>query len=1650
MHLQRFVVSLFLLLSLSLSLLGSAQEATPVNVDFVRAKPEQIGLSFARLEELSQTLQGYVDDGKVGGVVAAIARHGRLGYMEAFGTSESGDDLGADALFRVASMTKAITSAGIMSLVEDGEISLADPVSKFLPDFANPRVLKSIVGSDIATVPAHREPTIHDLLTHRSGLTYGWFGPDKLDEVYRKAGISNFFVPSDEVLEARVDRIAKLPLKFHPGESWDYSVSTDLLGRVIEVASELPLDRFLYERFFRPLKMKDTHFAVPASKKKRLADLYTIDGDGKLQVVTETPVQAAFLEFSSDYCNEQNGFFSGGGGLVSTTTDYLRFLQMLLNGGELDGQSVLSQATVSLMTQQQIGEMQIPFPGHGDGFGFGFGVLTNRGLVKDASSVGSYSWGGIFNTYYWVDPQEQLVCVLMTQLFPYDHLNLRTEFKDLVYECLDDSGFERVYRYKPGEEFANPHFNGRQLRVNAAEASIHPSFSKRSEPRSSGLARIAIDEDLTDVRRVDLSTEIWGGHPGTSRKRVSINGRKAFSIPEVGCAGHNCTHQYPEFNLPPETLVRGYNSLQFACDQGDTFWGHYIVDQTALSIGLNRNDEQLVANRLSDFEANVQATKTSKGYRLKLDFDESYASRISRVHFQGRYLGYDENGNGWRNDWHGMTKNAQRYGWIATTDESSHEAVWDTTMLPKQSGVQIRAVVEFQADTEGEKSDATLCFRTQVLKGLEISKPEGLDIKLFHAFDLPTPFWSRAGKKKSCTIDVPFETGRILEAELNVIAWTGGAGDVEDYFTLNGHHIPVAEGSQHETVYSKVSIDPTWLKQGENTIELHSDTEHHGIEILLPGPALAVLYQTDERKSQLNSKSGIPTVKLRKSARDASAGNIECYKIETPTATYYLDKVGAGLSSMVDRDGVDWLGFHPKKGSGAGGEYRGFPNAVYKEAGSYFHARNAGTDPCVTVVEEETDSRVVISATSDNGLWMGRYTFTEENCQFTMLKKPEGHNYWVLYEGVPGGTYDASDWWMGASLAKKNPMTLKQDADLVESEWIAFGDKKSPRMLLLTSDKDDEHPDRFYQMQEKMTVFGFGRAGMKKYLSSTPQTFSIGFVEGTNFQRAQKTANDWIDSTLKAQISTSAPDSKNQGLPSDPLAKRDALQTFALREKGDPDAGKKLFFEDVRTKCATCHKVGKEGGVVGPDLTKIGGKFDRPHLIESILEPSAQIVEGFRTTVLVTEDGAIYSGIAKSVDEEAISLVLSDGKRKKVLVNEVEMQREASVSLMPTGVADLLTKKEFADLVAYLETLRSGPSKFGAGTSGPIELPDGFEISTVATGLSGATALDIANDGKIFVCEQDGHLRVIENGKLLSEPVLSLDVEHNWERGLIGVAVAPNFLSDPHIYVVYVSDKPYTHHRVSRFRVEGNRADPASEKILLMGDDQSKFGGNVPAGHQGGAIHFGIDGKLYIGIGEQTAKTPSQRFDALQGKILCINPDGSIPKNNPFVDRTEGKYQSIWALGCRNPFTFAINTADGEMLINDVGGKYEEINRGVAGANYGWPGVDHGPTNKDGITGPIHIYPQASISGGDFVPESSNWPKEFLGRYLFADFVHGWIKSIDPENAEQATTFASGLRRPVDMRFGADGSLYVLLRNAWVVDGKFEGGTGSLMRIEKK
>lgn len=329
-------------------------------------------------------------------------------------------------------------------------------------------------------------------------------------------------------------------------------------------------------------------------------------------------------------------------------------------------------------------------------------------------------------------------------------------------------------------------------------------------------------------------------------------------------------------------------------------------------------------------------------------------------------------------------------------------------------------------------------------------------------------------------------------------------------------------------------------------------------------------------------------------------------------------------------------------------------------------------------------------------------------------------------------------------------------------------------------------------------------------------------------------------------------------------------------------------------------------------------------------------------------------------------------------------------------------------------------------------LPANFGETTVATGLSGGTAMAFAPDGRLFVCRQNGQLRVIKNGTLLAAPFVSLTVDSNGERGLLGVAFDPAFSANKFVYLYYTVPTAAgvpAHNRVSRFTADGDVALAGSETILLELDSLTSA-----TNHNGGALHFGEDGKLYIAVGENATAANAQSKNNLLGKILRINADGTIPTDNPFLPTTVGKNQAIWALGLRNPYTFAFQPVTRRMFINDVGqSAWEEINDGAAGANYGWPATE-GATNNPSYNSPLFAYGHSgsaattgcAITGGAFYnPPTGQFPAEYVGQYFFADFCSGWIRKLNPAS-NTATDFASNAQNPVDLKVGPDGALYYL------------------------
>jgi len=330
-------------------------------------------------------------------------------------------------------------------------------------------------------------------------------------------------------------------------------------------------------------------------------------------------------------------------------------------------------------------------------------------------------------------------------------------------------------------------------------------------------------------------------------------------------------------------------------------------------------------------------------------------------------------------------------------------------------------------------------------------------------------------------------------------------------------------------------------------------------------------------------------------------------------------------------------------------------------------------------------------------------------------------------------------------------------------------------------------------------------------------------------------------------------------------------------------------------------------------------------------------------------------------------------------------------------------------------------------------LPAGF-TETEISGLSNPTAMEIAPDGRIFVCQQGGSLRVIKNGTLLATPFITLNVDPNGERGLLGIAFDPNFATNNFLYLYYTVPIDPRHNRVSRFTANGDVVVPGSETIIMELENLTSA-----TNHNGGGLHFGPDGKLYVAVGENATASNAQTLSNRLGKMLRINADGSIPTDNPFFNQAVGNNRSIWAFGLRNPFTFAFQPGTGRMFINDVGqNTWEEINDGIAGSNYGWPDSE-GPTSNPAFRAPLFAYTHAfgcAIAGGAFYnPATVQFPPSFVGKYFFADLCGGWIHFFDPVTGT-VTDFASGISLPVDLKVGADGSLYYLSR-----------GSGSVFRV---
>ena len=398
----------------------------PVGAQRNSSSSAALGFDPGRLQRLDALVQDHVDRQQIAGGVMFIGRDGQTAHLRAYGKQdiEAGKPMAVDAIFRIASMSKAVTSVAVMMLYEEGKFMLHDPVDRYLPAFRNsvvavPAAPNAAPGTKFATEKARRPIQIRDLLTHTAGLTYG----DGLAaDLYKEAKVHGwYFADKDEPLEAVINRLGKLPLHAHPGEVYQYGFSTDVLGRLIEVASGLPLDRFFAERIFGPLKMVDAYFFLPPNKEGRLAKVYGLE-KGKL-----------ILGDQGDYVQGPRKCFSGGAGLMCTTRDYARLLQMLLNDGELEGVRVLSRKSVELMHANHTGDK---YRKDMPAFGLGFWVNTDLGYFGELGSEGAYGWGSAYFPQYLVDPKERIVALFMTQHRPSGGIDLNQKFKVLMYQAL--------------------------------------------------------------------------------------------------------------------------------------------------------------------------------------------------------------------------------------------------------------------------------------------------------------------------------------------------------------------------------------------------------------------------------------------------------------------------------------------------------------------------------------------------------------------------------------------------------------------------------------------------------------------------------------------------------------------------------------------------------------------------------------------------------------------------------------------------------------------------------------------------------------------------------------------------------------------------------------------------------------------------------------------------------------------------------------------------------------------------------------------------------------------------------------------------------------------------------------------------------------
>ena len=426
--------TLAFLFSITLMISANAQTKSVKSTPLLsESSPQSAGMSEERLAAIDKMLTQSIEKNQIPGAVALVARNGKIVYYKAFGMAENEAkrNLKRDDIFRIASQTKAITATAVMILWEEGKFRLDDPISKYIPEFKNVQILDSLkeVDTTYTTIPAKGEITIRHLLTHTSGVGYGIIDNDQFSKIYQKAGFIDLFTTSSVTIKENIKKLAKLPLHHNPGEQFTYSEGLDVLGYLIEILSGKPLDVFFQERIFEPLGMNDTYFYLPDSKKIRLVPVQTFRGDKWIRYTN--------AYYDTDYpIKGSKTFFSGGAGLSSTAKDYAAFLQMYLNNGELNGVRLLSRTTVQVIMANQIGDL---LGDSGADYGLAFGVINQEGQnMGGRGSIGTFNWGGYFNTQYFADPKENIIGILMKQTVDVKGDETGWKFSQLVGQAIDD------------------------------------------------------------------------------------------------------------------------------------------------------------------------------------------------------------------------------------------------------------------------------------------------------------------------------------------------------------------------------------------------------------------------------------------------------------------------------------------------------------------------------------------------------------------------------------------------------------------------------------------------------------------------------------------------------------------------------------------------------------------------------------------------------------------------------------------------------------------------------------------------------------------------------------------------------------------------------------------------------------------------------------------------------------------------------------------------------------------------------------------------------------------------------------------------------------------------------------------------------------